>query len=148
VGLGFYSAVLGPVLIIVTANLFVFGMILRSVIRGGAIKSHRQTGRKLVMQRIATSVLLFFLLGLTWVFGLLARLSTFFAYLFCITATLQGFVLFVFFVLGKKESRSYWVKRSAERNVATSTKSTPAEIVPLKCMDKTTDIEHRQEEIF
>jgi hypothetical protein len=84
------------------------------------------------MQRIATSVLLSFLLGLSWVFGLVAHLSILFAYLFCITATLQGFVLFVFFVLGKKQSRAYWVKSSTERNFTTSTTSTPAERVPLR----------------
>jgi hypothetical protein len=137
-GLGFYLAVLCPVLMIVTANLLVFGMILHSVIRGSVTKSHRQTGRKLVMQRITTSVLLFFLLGLSWVFGLVAHLSTLFAYLFCITATLQGFVLFVFFVLGKKQSRFYWVKSSTERNFTTSTTSTPAERAPLKWRDETT----------
>jgi len=137
-GLGFYLAVLCPVLMIVTANLLVFGMILHSVIRGSAIKSHRQTGRKLVMQRIATSVLLFFLLGLSWVFGLVAHLSTLFAYLFCITATLQGFVLFVFFVLGKKQSRFYWVKYSREQNFTTSTTSTAVERAPLRRRDETT----------
>jgi len=137
-GLGFYLAVLCPVLMIVTANLLVFGMILHSVIRGSAIKSHRQTGRKLVMQRIATSVLLFFLLGLSWVFGLVAHLSTLFAYFFCITATLQGFVLFVFFVLGKKQSRLYWVKSSTKQNFTTSTTSTPAERTFLRQRDETT----------
>lgn len=137
-GLGFYLAVLCPVLMIVTANLLVCGMILHSVMRGSAIKSHRQTGRKLMMQRIATSVLLFFLLGLTWVFGLVAHLSTLFAYFFCITATLQGFVLFVFFVLGKKQSRFQWVKSSTERNFTTSTTSTPAERAPLRRRDETT----------
>ena len=131
-GLGFYLAVLCPILMIVTANLLIFGMILHSLIRGSPVKSHRQIGRKLVMQRIATSGLLFFLLGLSWVFGLVAHLSTMFAYLFCITATLQGFVLFVFFVLGKKQTRFYWVKRSTELNFTTSTTSTPAEGAPLR----------------
>jgi len=137
-GLGFYLAVLCPVLMIVTANLLVFGMILHSIFRGSPIKSHKQTGRKLVMQRIATSGLLFFLLGLSWVFGLVAHLSTVFAYLFCIIATLQGFVLFVFFVLGKKQSRFYWVKRSTERNVTSSTTSTPAERALWRSRDETT----------
>jgi len=137
-GLGFYLAVMCPILMIVTANLLVYGMILHSVIRGSAIKSHRQTGRKVIMQRIATSVLLFFLLGLSWVFGLVAHLSTVFAYFFCITATLQGFVLFVFFVLGKKQSRFYWIKSSTELNVTTSTTSTPAERAPLRRADENT----------
>jgi hypothetical protein len=139
-GLGFYLAVMCPVLMIVTANLLVFGMILHSVIKGSAIKSHRQTSTKLVIQRIATSVLLFFLLGLSWVFGLVAHLNIVFAYLFCITATLQGFVLFIFFVLGKKETRSYWAKASTVRNMTTSTTETPSERGPLRWRSETTDL--------
>jgi hypothetical protein len=139
-GLGFYLALLCPVLMIVTANLLVFGMILHSILGGSAIKCHTRSERKLAMQRIATSVLLFFLLGLSWVFGLIAHLSILFAYLFCITATLQGFVLFLFFVLGKKQSLFYRVRSSTERNATTSSKSTIAEITPLRQRDETTHL--------
>lgn len=137
-GLGFYLAVLCPVLMIVTANLLVFGMILHSVFQGSAIKRHMQTGSKLTMQRIATSVLLFFLLGLSWLFGLMAHLSILSAYLFCITATLQGCVLFLFFVLGKKRPHFDGAKSSAERNITISTTSTPAERAPLRQRDEAT----------
>jgi hypothetical protein len=92
------------------------------------------------MRQVATSVLLFFLLGLSWVFGLLAGFSTVCAYLFCITATLQGFVLFLFFVLGEKKSRHYWIQSSATRNPITSTTSTPAERVALRQTDETTHL--------
>lgn len=139
-GLAFYLAILCPVLMIVTANLIVFGMILQHIFRGSAIKRHMQSGRKLAIRRVTTSVLLFFLLGLTWIFGLLAGFSTLFAYLFCITATLQGFVLFLFFVLGEKKSRYYWIRSSATRNPITSTTSTPAEIVALRQRDETTNL--------
>lgn len=139
-GLAFYLAVLCPVLMIVTANLIVFGMILQRVFRSNAIKRHMQSGRKLAMRQVATSVLLFFLLGLSWVFGLLAGFSTVCAYLFCITATLQGFVLFLFFVLGEKKSRHYWIQSSATRNPITSTTSTPAERVALRQTDETTHL--------
>jgi hypothetical protein len=47
-------------------------------------------------------------------------------------------VLFVFFVLGKKQSRFQWVKSSTERNFTTSTTSTPAERAPLRRRDETT----------
>lgn len=139
-GLAFYLAVLCPVLMIVTANMIVFGMILQHVCRGSAIKRHMQSERKLTMRQVATSVLLFFLLGLTWIFGLLAGFSTLCAYLFCITATLQGFVLFLFFVLGEKKSRHYWTRRSAIRKPNTSTSSTPAERVALRQRDETTHL--------
>jgi hypothetical protein len=139
-GLAFYLAVLCPVLMIVTVNLIVFGMIMRHLFRGSVIKRHVQSGRKLAMRRVATSVLLFFLLGLSWVFGLLAGISTLCAYLFCITATLQGLVLFLFFVLGEKKSRDYWTHSSATHNRTTSTTSTPAERVALRMRDETTQL--------
>lgn len=135
-GLGFYFAVLMPVLIIITANLIVFGMILQRVFGGDTVRRHMKSKRKLAMRQVTTSVLLFFLLGLTWVFGLMAGLSMLFAYLFCITATLQGFVLFLFFVLGEKKARHYWKRSSAIRRPATSTASTPAETMNLRARDE------------
>jgi hypothetical protein len=137
-GLGFYLAVLTPVLMIVTANLIVFGMILQRVFGGHTIRRHMQSKRKLAMRQVTTTVLLFFLLGLSWVFGLMAGLSTVCAYLFCVTATLQGFVLFLFFVLGEKKARHYWTRGSAIRRPATSTTSTPAERMNLRRRDETT----------
>lgn len=50
-------------------------------------------------------VMLCFLLGLPWVFGVPTG-SRFLVYVFCITATPQGLVLFVFFVLSNKRLRS------------------------------------------
>jgi len=68
------------------------------------------------------SVLLFFLLGLTWIFGLLAMLPmgvdawrTTFAYLFCTTATLQGLALFLFFIVWEKKTRTMWLTTLPER---------------------------------
>jgi hypothetical protein len=135
-GLAFYLALLSPVVMIVTANLTVFGMILQHIFRGSAIRRHMKSWRKLAMRQVATSVLLFFLLGLSWVFGLLAGFSTLWAYLFCITATLQGFVLFLFFLLGDKKTRHYWTKSSATRNPITTT-VTPPERLALRQGDDT-----------
>jgi Na+/proline symporter len=123
---------------IVTANLIVFGMILQRVFGGHTIRRHMQSKRKLAMRQVTTSVLLFFLLGLSWVFGLMGGLSTLCAYLFCITATLQGFVMFLFFVLGEKKTRHHWIRGSAIRRSATSTASTPAERMNLRRRDETT----------
>ncbi|KAJ4444859.1 hypothetical protein ANN_06656 [Periplaneta americana] len=130
IGLAFYLAVLCPVLLIIITNVIVFGMILRTIFAGNSVKRHVKAEQTLLIRRVATSILLFFLLGLSWVFGLLSSLSTVFAYLFCITATLQGFVLFLFFVLGEKKSRSYWINSTTNRNF-TSTTGTPAERLVL-----------------
>ncbi|XP_050666760.1 adhesion G protein-coupled receptor E4-like [Leptidea sinapis] len=56
------------------------------------------------------SIFLFFLLGLTWVFGLFSfSKNLIWSYLFCLTSTLQGFVLFVYFVICDPITRNLWV---------------------------------------
>ncbi|PSN53857.1 hypothetical protein C0J52_09954 [Blattella germanica] len=127
-GLAFYLAVLCPVAVIVAINLIVFGTILQRLCESSTIQRHVHSERKLALRRIMTSLLLFFLLGLTWIFGLLAGLNKVFAYLFCITATLQGVVLFLFFVLGEKKSRKHWTakttyKSSTQKQSSTNTTS-------------------------
>lgn len=111
VGLAFYLAVLCPVLLVIIINVSVYGTILHTVFARSSVRRHMQVKRTFWTRRVATSVLLFFLLGLSWVFGLLCSFSTVFVYLFCITATLQGFVLFLFFVLGERETRGHWFSK-------------------------------------
>jgi hypothetical protein len=74
------------------------------------------TEKKFKIQQLKVFILLFFLLGLTWVFGLLGltipsleewKLS--FASAFCVSATMQGFVLFVFFILCDKKITKLWM---------------------------------------
>jgi len=76
----------------------------------------------LAMRQLRMSLLLFFLLGLTWIFGLLAMLApslaawrVTFSYLFCTTATLQGLALFLFFIVWEKKTRNMWLSSLPER---------------------------------
>ena len=61
--------------------------------------------------QIKTAILTFFLLGFTWTFGLLAvsGARTVFSYLFCTFNSIQGFVLFCFFVVNDKDARKHWL---------------------------------------
>lgn len=105
-GLGFWLSVFLPVAIIVVANCILFSIIIYSVFISSKIKRHGDS--KQLFRSISVSFLLFFLFGLTWVFGLLSE-QIIFTYLFCLTATLQGLVLFLFFVVGNKKTRDLWM---------------------------------------
>lgn len=62
------------------------------------------------MNQLRMAICVFFLLGFTWIFGLLAvcEMRIVFSYLFCIFNTLQGFFLFLFHVLRERSARKYW----------------------------------------
>lgn len=108
----FYVAVLAPVSIILLFNLLIFVSVLKSVVciqlRRGIRTSQPVKTRTWYQFRMA--ICMFFLLGLAWIFGFVsvgdARLV--FTYLFCIFNSLQGFVIFIFFVLKEKKARKLW----------------------------------------
>ncbi|XP_064555587.1 adhesion G-protein coupled receptor G6-like [Drosophila montana] len=104
-GYGLALGVVLPIALVTIANAFMMICIIYSIQR--TLNPRRQ----LIVQQLRLSVLLFFLLGLTWIFGLCSymHLSIIFSYLFCITATLQGFVLFVYFVLLNTTNRNAWL---------------------------------------
>lgn len=105
-GLSFWMAVFLPVALVVACNVFLFAFIIYSVFVSSKIKRHGDN--KQVFRGVSVSFLLFYLFGLTWVFGMLSNFVIM-AYLFCITATLQGVVLFAFFVIGNKKTRDLWL---------------------------------------
>jgi survival-of-motor-neuron-related-splicing factor 30 len=107
-----YLGILLPIGLIVVTNLVVYVRIICSIVkipsRGDRFES---TGSPLlVLQQLRLGFVLFFLLGLSWLFGLMAALGAgfVFSYLFCVSATVQGFVLFVFFVVCDPSTRSLW----------------------------------------
>ncbi|KAJ8894275.1 hypothetical protein PR048_006888, partial [Dryococelus australis] len=116
VGHSFYWGVLAPVVLVVVVNIFIFFAILKSIYNCCSkvkIEKRGFSKRHLNNRRLLTGVLLFFLLGLTWVFGFLSRVSIVFTYLFCITATMQGMVLFLFFIAGEKKMREKWFPKES-----------------------------------
>lgn len=121
-GLGLYLSVLLPVGCIVITNLTVFIMVMSSITTGPDGK-RRTTDPEIVLSRLRLSVILFFLLGLSWIFGLLAITGDgiIFSYLFCLTATLQGFVLFIYFVICDPATRVLWVSLVRERSISKDT---------------------------
>ncbi|XP_073816044.1 mayo [Musca autumnalis] len=108
-GNGLHFGVILPVSLVVTANLAIFVYVFFSISRSLSMATQRSE-KKLVIKQIRLSILLFFLLGLSWIFGIFAfmKMGLVFSYLFCLTATMQGFVLFVYFVILDETSRKCW----------------------------------------
>ncbi|KAJ8942657.1 hypothetical protein NQ318_013370 [Aromia moschata] len=104
-GLGLYLGIWLPLIIIITINFVIFIFIIYNVF-------HKKTEtRDLVNHEILfqwrLALLLFSMLGLTWLFGFLGLINgaTIFIYLFCFTSTLQGFIMFLFFIVFNKSTR-------------------------------------------
>ncbi|KAH8293486.1 hypothetical protein KR054_000900, partial [Drosophila jambulina] len=109
-GYGLTFGVVLPVTLITVANLVIFVYVFYSISHSLNQSIHKSE-RKMVVKQIKLSIMLFFLLGLTWIFGIFAfmQAGVAFSYLFCITATMQGFVMFVYFVLLDAANRRAWV---------------------------------------
>lgn len=109
-GYGLTFGIVLPVTLITVANLVIFAYVFYSISHSLS-QSIQRAERKLVHKQIRLSVLLFFLLGLSWIFGIFAYMQAgvAFSYLFCLTATLQGFVLFIYFVLLDEVNRRAWI---------------------------------------
>lgn len=112
-GNAFYFSVLLPIVIIVIANLVVFVLVIYNIVKGGWSSANlRKSEHSMTLSQLRVSIFLFFLLGLTWIFGLLAssqgQATIVFSYLFCLTATIQGFVLFLYFIIMDPITRKMW----------------------------------------
>jgi len=108
----FYPAVMGPIVTIMLINFSLLLVVLKSVITASKSNGLRstQSSQLRTWYQFRMAICLFFLLGLTWIFGFLSisDARTVFAYLFCVFNSLQGFVIFVFFVLREKNARRLW----------------------------------------
>jgi survival-of-motor-neuron-related-splicing factor 30 len=111
-GLPLYLGILLPIGLIVVTNLVMYVRILCSVakISDRCDRCESPRSRSLVLQQLRLGFVLFFLLGLSWLFGLMAALGAgfVFSYLFCVSGTVQGFVLFLFFVVCDPSTRNLW----------------------------------------
>ncbi|XP_052862955.1 uncharacterized protein LOC128269510 [Anopheles cruzii] len=101
-----------PIAAIVFFNLVSFVVVLYHICAIPANLS-KQTDRDLTLAQLRLSVFLFFLLGLPWIFGMLTTGTEdkLFAYLFCLTAPVQGFVLFLYFIVIDPGARRLWLGR-------------------------------------
>lgn len=106
-GFFMYIAVILPICIILVINVILFILVIKSISQSSDL---RTTDKSLVYAQFRLSLLLFFLLGLTWIFGIVSFSgSLLWSYLFCLTSTIQGFVLFIYFVICDPTTRNLWI---------------------------------------
>lgn len=107
---GFKYAFLPPLVATMTVNLIIFSLIIHGAVCGRARVTSTMSDRTLLMNQLRMAICIFFLLGFTWIFGLLAvcQIRIVFSYLFCIFNTLQGFLLFLFHVFRERSARKCW----------------------------------------
>nr|CAH7761855.1 unnamed protein product [Callosobruchus chinensis] len=108
--LGLYLGVWLPLIIILTINCVIFIFIIYNVCHKKTETREPVNSEKLFQWRLA--LLLFSMLGLTWLFGFFSLIdgAIFFTYLFCFSATLQGFVMFLFFIVFNKSTRLLYMQ--------------------------------------
>ncbi|XP_042868841.1 uncharacterized protein LOC122266561 isoform X1 [Penaeus japonicus] len=106
----FKYAFLPPLALTMTVNLIMFSLIIHGAVCGRARVNSTMSERTLFMNQLRMAVCVFFLLGFTWIFGLLAikEIRPVFSYLFCIFNTLQGFFIFLFHVCRERSARRMW----------------------------------------
>lgn len=124
-GMALYLGVILPIGMIISANLVIFVIVLWNVLRSTDAGNMRTSERDLTLSQLRLSILLFFLLGLTWFLGFLAstRAGLVFSYLFCLIATLQGFVLFLYFIILDPVTRNLW-NRFIQRHLCCTAEKT------------------------
>ncbi|KAH8278335.1 hypothetical protein KR018_000041 [Drosophila ironensis] len=103
-GYGLIFGVITPIGLVTLVNTLIVGYITWSVYTS-------LFRRNLILEQMRLFAMLFFLLGISWLFGLFTvfGFGVVFEYLFCMTAPLQGFLLFVSFILCNKHNRQAWL---------------------------------------
>lgn len=104
-----------PIALILTVNVACFMLIIYHVSRAPDNLT-RSTNKSMALLQLRLFVLLFFQLGLSWMFGLMVAGSKdlVWSYLFCFTAPYQGLMLFVNFILLQPPTRRLWSKKFSE----------------------------------
>ncbi|XP_064457363.1 uncharacterized protein LOC135368170 [Ornithodoros turicata] len=103
-----------PVGLTLGANVAVFSVVIYNIYcrRHKALRSN-QSQVKLAKAQLRATILIVFLLGLTWIFAYLSIIDAYgvsrvFEYLFVVSASLQGFVIFLFHVAYEQTARRLW----------------------------------------
>lgn len=107
----FYASFLAPVAIIIIINFIVFFLVLRQL-WGASTRNLNKTDSTKTSSRLRGAVTLVIMLGLTWVFAILAidGGAPVFQYLFTVFNSLQGLFIFVFHCLLKTDAQKAWKK--------------------------------------
>ncbi|XP_073820118.1 adhesion G-protein coupled receptor G6-like [Musca autumnalis] len=110
-GIGFYLTVAVPITCLVVLNVAVLIYIVYNL-RRSLIDYRNSKRRQELCIQVRFAICLFVLLVSSLVFGILAHrnVSLLFSFLFCLTSTMQGLMLFVYFVVVDKNDQFAWIR--------------------------------------
>lgn len=125
-GYPFYISVIVPVGLILLANTVTLVIVMCYLHRHAKEKAmklsdgNRKTDSAMVVSEIRIAFSCNILLGITWIFALLAigRATMIFQWLFCVFNSLQGFFIFLFYTVRNQDVRnamSRQVRKSTQR---------------------------------
>jgi hypothetical protein len=116
----FSYALLTPLCLICGGNMIIFLLIIINITCARQRIKNNQQQYSLLISKLKVSLCIFVLLGLSWVFGFVRIViaETVFSYLFCITSTLQGFLIFLFFVVQEGRAQRMWESLIFQRHDA------------------------------
>jgi hypothetical protein len=118
-----------PILVIVAINTIIFVIIMkkhcvclnRSEQKGVVLKSTNSQGSNIKRQTVIMSTC-FVNMGITWLFGFMLifpeldeSVRVTFAFFFCVCNSLQGFLIFVVYIVLSKSRRKYFRFAAAEK---------------------------------
>lgn len=115
-GIPFLVGFLAPVLLILFANTMAFIAIFRSLLASGSkVNADRKVSG---LQQAKRAAAILSVLGLTWLFGVLAISNTklVFQYLFCIFNSIQGLSVFLFYCAFSVETRAKYKRFLFEKS--------------------------------
>ncbi|XP_053625645.1 uncharacterized protein LOC128683753 [Plodia interpunctella] len=122
-GLALWLTVYLPICLILFVNCTLFVLIIRSIgIVPKNLRYQRAGDKREALHCARVGIVLAFFFGLPWLFGLFAH-NIVAAYFFTLTATTQGFVLFVFIVLGNRDTRNMWLSKLRSKGFINNTTS-------------------------
>ena len=137
-GYAFYIAVVIPVATILFANTVTLTKVTYNLYQHGKNKANKLSNsdeRKkptintaLIISQTRIAFACNVLLGITWIFALLAvgKATTYFQWLFCVSNSMQGFFIFVFYTLRNQDVKKVWAKHGM-RNIQKSSSKTRSE---------------------
>ena len=121
----FYISIVAPVAAIIMTNLIVLVKV--------TVRLHRRFKHRSVISEVRIAFAFNLLLGTTWVLAFFAieEVTMVFQWLFCITNSLQGLFIFLFYTVQNREVRKTWLNalgkdplsKSSQSNVSGNTSS-------------------------
>ena len=127
----FFGAFLGPIFAILLFNFIIFVTVVLIICSHSRKKNkakERSAKRKSTLRTLASLTGVMVLFGLTWVFAAFTVKSAavVFQFLFAVFNSLQGFFIFMFFVVLSKDSRELWLLACGCKKQKLATQSTVA----------------------